>query len=174
MTTPDDPYAAPPGGAQPPAGPPPTSPPSPAAGWGTPPPPGQAPPGQAAPGQPGPGQAPGWGPPSGYGAPPGQPQWGGPAYGARPTNTLAIVSLVLIFTVTPAALVTGIIARRQIRQTGESGDGMALAGIICGALSIAFVVVIIIGAIALVAIGSGLDTGDSTVVPLRLILSGWA
>ena len=172
MTTPEDPYAAPPGWGQPPAGPPAAAPPDPAAGWGTPPPP------PPAPGQP----AAGWGPPPGYGPPPGQPysqppgqpQWGGPGYDARPTNTLAIVSLVLIFVVTPAALVTGIIARRQIRQTGESGDGMALAGIICGALSIAFIVVIIIGAIALVAIGSGFDTSDSSVVPLRLILTGWA
>ena len=79
---------------------------------------------------------------------------GGPA---RPTNTLAIVSLVLIFVFTPAALVTGIIARKQIRQTGESGDGMALAGVICGAISIAFFVVVI--GLFVLALGVGTSSG---------------
>lgn len=165
MSTPQDPFSPPPGWGPPPEGTPPAPDMPPQQGqptWGQ----------QSQPGGP---PAPGWGPPPpGYGPPPGQPQWGGPAYGAQPTNTLAIVSLVLIFVFTPAALVTGIIARRQIKQTGESGDGMALAGIICGALSIAFFVVLIIGAIALVAIGSGIDTSEVTPVPLRLILSTWA
>jgi Domain of unknown function (DUF4190) len=116
-------------------------------------------------GQPGYGQ-PGFGPPqlgagqyaqgqygqSPYGqAPYGQPPYGYP-YG-RPTNSLAIVSLVLIFVFAPAALVTGILARRQIRQTQEAGDGFALAGIIVGGLATAlFVLVIVFWIIAFAAI----------------------
>jgi hypothetical protein len=34
------------------------------------------------------------------------------------------------------AIILGHIARRQIRQTGEAGDGMALAGLILGYIGI--------------------------------------
>ncbi len=66
----------------------------------------------------------GYGPPPGYGYP-------------RPTNTLAILALVMAFVVSPVGLVLGIVARRQIRQTGEQGDGLALAGIIVGGIGTA-------------------------------------
>jgi uncharacterized BrkB/YihY/UPF0761 family membrane protein len=46
------------------------------------------------------------------------------------TNTLAIVALVAAFLFWPAGIICGVIARQQIRTTGEAGDGMALAGII--------------------------------------------
>jgi hypothetical protein len=54
----------------------------------------------------------------------------------QPLNTLAVTSLVCAFV--PgipwfAAVITGLIARRQISQTGERGDGMAAAGIVIGA-----------------------------------------
>jgi hypothetical protein len=55
---------------------------------------------------------------------------------------MAILALVFIFVFTPLALVFGLIARSQIKRTGEAGDGMALAGIIVGALSIVFLVVV--------------------------------
>lgn len=100
-------------------------------------------------GQPGYGQAPYGQPPAHWPGPYGQPPY---PYG-RPTNSLAIVSLVLIFVFAPAALVTGIIARRQIRQTQEAGDGFALAGIIVGGIATAlFVAVIVFWMVALVAI----------------------
>jgi Domain of unknown function (DUF4190) len=71
--------------------------------------------------------APGYGAP-GYGAPPGWP----PAGWRRPTNTAAILAVVLAFVFAPAGLALGVVARRQIRATGEDGDGLALAGIIVG------------------------------------------
>ena len=37
----------------------------------------------------------------------------------------------------PVGLALGISARRQIRRTGEEGDGLALAGIIVGSISTA-------------------------------------
>jgi Domain of unknown function (DUF4190) len=84
------------------------------------------------------------------------------------TNTLAVVSLVSALvapfahftgigglTLTIVSIVTGHIARRQIRQTGERGDGFALAGLIISyvhlALTALFVILffgIIIAAIA--------------------------
>jgi hypothetical protein len=55
-----------------------------------------------------------------------------PVYVGQQTNTMAILSLVFAFVFAPAAIVLGHIARKQIRQRGDSGDGLALAGLICG------------------------------------------
>jgi hypothetical protein len=52
-----------------------------------------------------------------------------------PVNTLAVASLVCAFIpgiTWIAAIITGVIARRQIRETGERGDGVATAGIVLG------------------------------------------
>jgi hypothetical protein len=108
---------------------------------------GQPAPGYAAPGYGQPGYPPaGYGPPPGYG-PPGYP----PVYG-RPTNTMAILALVMAFVFAPAGLVLGIVARRQIRRTGEDGDGLALAGIIVGGIVTAiFVFFIVLWIIAFAA-----------------------
>ncbi|MEV0155270.1 DUF4190 domain-containing protein [Micromonospora sp. NPDC050686] len=89
---------------------------------------------------------PAWGPPAGeqpppYGqhGPPGQqygppghhgpPGWPGPVRG---TNVLAILSLVFAFVFSPAGIVLGYLAKRQIRQTGEEGDQLATWGLILG------------------------------------------
>jgi hypothetical protein len=92
---------------------------------------GQQPYGQQGYGQ----QPPGYGPPAGY-AP--APQFG------RPTNSMAILALVMAFVFAPAGLVLGILARKQIARTGEDGDGLALAGIIVGGLVTAFFVLMIV------------------------------
>lgn len=62
-----------------------------------------------------------------------------------PTNTLAILSLVFAFVFAPAGLVLGVVARRQIGRTREDGAGLALAGIIVGAVFTAIWVLMIIG-----------------------------
>ena len=62
-----------------------------------------------------------------------------------PTNSLAVVSLVSAilswvlcpFVAAVVAVITGHIARSQIRRTGEAGDGVALAGLIIGYLHLA-------------------------------------
>jgi hypothetical protein len=108
-----------------------------APGYG--PPPGYPPPGYGAPGYGAPGYgAPGYGP-SGYGAP------GHPAYGAQPTktNALAIASLVasvvsLCGIGSIAGIILGVVAINQIKVSGESGRGLALAGIIVGAVTLLF------------------------------------
>ncbi len=53
------------------------------------------------------------------------------------TNTLAIVGFILSFFVSIAGLICSIIARKQIRETGEGGSGLALAGLIISIASVA-------------------------------------
>jgi hypothetical protein len=65
---------------------------------------------------------------------------------------MAVLALVMAFTFAPAGLVLGIAARRQIRRTGEEGNGLALAGIIVGGIMTAiFVFFIVLWIIAFVA-----------------------
>jgi hypothetical protein len=120
------------------------------------------------------GQAAGYGQPGGYGQPAGfqpggyQPAGygqgmpgysGGPGYPVAKTNSLAIASLVCgiiqiafvgILAAIPA-IILGHIARRQIRQTGERGAGMAMAGLVLGYIGVALTVVGIIAIIAVAA-----------------------
>lgn len=81
--------------------------------------------------------------PQGYQQPPyGQPQQYGYGYGYGPPRTsgLAIASLICgifggFFGVAwIAALITGFMALKQIRERGETGRGMAIAGIVLGFL----------------------------------------
>ncbi len=125
-----------------------------------------------------PASPPGGYPPPAYPAQPGYaPQGWGPGYGYAPpkTNGLAIASLVCAlgaFVVCPlvavVGLVLGIMARRQIRDSNgaETGDGLALAGIIIGAIGTALAVVGLVGVIVLVAVGA--SQGDQS---LGLILT---
>jgi hypothetical protein len=119
---------------------------------------GDPPAGQPSPDQPPAGQP----PPAGYGAPvygpPGYPATGYPGYGypvpSPPTNGLAIGSLVVsvvgAFGLCGYGLggylgivgaIMGHVARRQIRERGESGDGMALAGVIVGWIAFGIAVI---------------------------------
>jgi hypothetical protein len=52
----------------------------------------------------------------------------------RPTNTLAIIALVLGFVVPIGGVVVGLIALPQLRRTGEAGRGLAITGIVAGAV----------------------------------------
>ncbi|MGH3915178.1 MAG: DUF4190 domain-containing protein [Pseudonocardiaceae bacterium] len=67
-----------------------------------------------------------------------------------PTNTLAILALVLAFAFWPLAIVFGHLARRQIRRTGESGRGLATAGLVIGYLVLGLVVLAVIALVVLV------------------------
>ena len=87
---------------------------------------------------------------------PDQPYGVGPGPGR--TNVLAVVSLVLSilsFCALPVigaigGIVTGYMAKRQIRETGEDGAGMATAGIVIGWIHIALAV--LTGVVAIVAL----------------------
>jgi hypothetical protein len=126
------------------------------------------------PGQPG-GQQPTY-PPSGYpppgGAPYGSPHPGGPAYApygggwsgpTTKTSGLAIASLVVslagLLTIGFAGIIgfiLGLVARSQIKKSGGQlgGSGMALAGIIIGAVMI----LLFIGFIILIATNGNSNT----------------
>jgi Domain of unknown function (DUF4190) len=80
------------------------------------------------------------------GQPYGGQQYGGQQYGGQPyggqqypaggypqatgTNIMAILSLVFAFVFAPVGIVLGHLAKRQIRQTGEQGSGLATAGLV--------------------------------------------
>jgi hypothetical protein len=80
---------------------------------------------------------------------PGQPAYGQPAYGQpvygqpvyvnpNPTNGLALASLIcslaglITFISAPVGAILGHVSRKQIKERGGQGEGMALAGIIVG------------------------------------------
>jgi hypothetical protein len=83
-------------------------------------------------------------------SPYGQPQY--PGYGPQTrTNGLAIASLVcsLAGMVTcisaPVGIVLGHVAKRQIRETGEQGEGLANAGLWVGYILTVLFVLLLIG-----------------------------
>jgi len=105
--------------------------------------------------------------PPAYTPPPAQPAYQAlpqayqqPVYGqqpyyapAPPTNTLAIVSLILsLVGVGLGGIITGHIARKQIRERGEGGAGMALAGLIIGYIYTAIVVLYLLVVLLFVVI----------------------
>ena len=60
------------------------------------------------------------------------------------TNTLAILALVFAFIFAPAGLILGIVAKNQIKKTGENGKGLATAAIIISIIPIVLVVSLLI------------------------------
>ncbi len=106
---------------------------------------------------------PDWNPtPNPYAPPPYPPPYSAPTgygygYAGRSTNGLAVASLVLGLlgwlvcgVGSVVAIVLGVIARNQIRSSGgrETGDGMALAGIILGCIGVVLVVAYLVTAVA--------------------------
>ncbi len=68
-----------------------------------------------------------------YNQQPGYPQPGPyPGGQSRGTNTMAILALVFAFVFAPLAIVFGHMAKKQIQQSGEDGDGLATAGLVMG------------------------------------------
>jgi hypothetical protein len=120
---------------------------------------------------------PSWGPPPAYGpasygppayGPPayGPPAYGPPAYGPpgygpgwrRPLNPLAPIALVLCFfgVLAPVGLGLGLMARRQIRETGQEGEGLALAAVVLGGIvSTLLLIGVVLWIVALTAIANG-------------------
>lgn len=78
------------------------------------------------------------------GPPPGSipQQQGPPGYPPQPpprrTNVLAVLALILAILIAPIGLILGIVALTQIRKRGESGTGLAVAGVVIGAIGTLF------------------------------------
>ena len=92
-------------------------------------------------------------------APVGQPPM--TANASPPTNTLAVVSIVAgvagyviphPFIAGLVAIITGHMARRQVRQTGEGGSTLALIGLILGYVHLALSI-LLVGLILLIVLG---------------------
>lgn len=164
MSTPDNPQGTEPTVPLPPAAPPYGSPAS--APYGSPAPASYGAPESAPYGSPPYGSAP-------HGAAPyGAPGYGAGApygaYGAPKTNVLAIVSLIsaLSALVIPVigsvvAIITGHMGLSQIKQTGEQGRGLALAGTIIGYVGVGFILLTVVFFLALLPaiIGSATTYG---------------
>ncbi|MGH3888996.1 MAG: DUF4190 domain-containing protein [Pseudonocardiaceae bacterium] len=102
--------------------------------------------------------------PAGY-PPPGHPgAYGYPGYPGypmqRPTNGFAIASLVLGILIVVSwgltgilALIFGYIARKQIRERGEGGAGLAVAGIVLGWVGVGFIGIFVVFVIFGLAFG---------------------
>jgi hypothetical protein len=96
---------------------------------------------------PGPYQNPAY-PPGGYPAGGYPPQF---YVQPRKTNSLALTSFIVSISGVVMCPLVGIVgailgqkARKQIRETGEDGDGLALAGVIVGWISFGFLMLIIV------------------------------
>lgn len=136
-------YGAQPGSTPPPSG----YPPPPGYGQGY----GQPPSGYGPP----PGTPPSYPPPGGYAAPPPY-QSGYPAPPQSRTNGMAIGSLVSSVLAFPlgfcyvgplvaiVGVVLGIIALNQIKQSGEQGRGLAIAGIVVGGVVLVLTVLLVL------------------------------
>lgn len=105
---------------------------------------------------------------------PAGPLVGFPAAGSPPaavppapptTNSLAVASLICGLAELPTlgvsalpAVILGIRARQQIRQTGQRGDGLAVAGLILGWTGVVLFLAAILGLMILLALPAGPGT----------------
>ncbi len=104
-------------------------------------------------------------PPAAPAAPAAYPAYGQPAapgYYAPPTNTLAILALVLGFVVPLGGIICGHLALGQIKRTGEAGHGLAMAGLIIGYVFTGLTILIVIGYIVAIALTFGAVATYST------------
>ncbi|MDP5228721.1 MULTISPECIES: DUF4190 domain-containing protein [Arthrobacter] len=67
------------------------------------------------------------------------------------TNVLAILSLIGAFIINIVGVILGIIALVQIKRTGQRGKGLAIAGIVIGALSIIIGIVVMVSVLGSLA-----------------------
>jgi hypothetical protein len=91
---------------------------------------------------------------------------------APPTNGLAIAALVcgvggfVVGLSFIPAIICGHLARRQIRQTGEQGAGLALAGLILGYVGTAlFILLIAVFVVIMHKIGQALPASNGVPIP---------
>ncbi|WP_281892553.1 DUF4190 domain-containing protein [Phytohabitans aurantiacus] len=86
----------------------------------------------------------------------GQPQYPAGGYAQTPgTNIMAILSLVFAFVFAPAAIVLGHIAKKQIKERGEQGSGLATAGLVLGYIFTGLTVLACCGGVILAIASDG-------------------
>jgi len=83
------------------------------------------------------------------------------ASGPRPTNGMAIAAIICTFVCSPAGLVLGIIAKNQIKETGDGGEGLASAAIIVSSIFLALSIIFVIVFVAIFAVAVSHSSGTS-------------
>lgn len=79
----------------------------------------------------------------------------------RPTNSLAIASLVCAFLFAPLGIIFGHLSLSQIRRTGEEGRGLAIAGLVISYLiTVLTIVVVVLSVLFVAAVARDLRTLD--------------
>lgn len=69
----------------------------------------------------------------------------------RPTNGMAIASLVCAFLFAPLGIVFGHVSMSQIKRTGEQGRGMAIAGLVIGYVLTILTILVVVATIVFAA-----------------------
>jgi hypothetical protein len=102
--------------------------------------------------------------------PAGQPPYPAGSYPAPAggTNTMAILSLIFAFVFAPLAIVFGHMAKKQIRERGEQGDGLATAGLVLGYIFTGLSVVLCLAWVALLGVGGFATTHVTTPTPAEV------
>jgi hypothetical protein len=67
------------------------------------------------------------------------------------TNTMALLALIFAFVFSPLGIIFGVIGRKQTRLTGQSGRGLATAGLVLGIVFTLFGVLVAIFTFVLAA-----------------------
>ncbi|MDT5104988.1 MAG: peptidyl-prolyl cis-trans isomerase, partial [Mycobacterium sp.] len=70
----------------------------------------------------------------------------------RPTNGMAIASLICAFLFAPLGIVFGHVSLSQIRRTGEQGRGLAIAGLVISYLLTVLTVLVVVATIVFAAL----------------------
>ena len=101
-------------------------------------------------------------PPPPYGAYPpdyyGYPQ-------RRPTNGMAIASLVCAFLFAPLGIVFGHLSLSQIKRTGEEGRGLAIAGLVIGYVVTVLAIMVVVASAVFVVIARNVNTALDDLSP---------
>lgn len=107
-------------------------------------------------------------PPAGYAAVPPGFRYGAPAPvpGAEQrTNTVAIVAIVLGFVFPIGGIIAGSVALAQVKRTGEKGRGLAIGGIVAGAVMMVLSIIVGIALFLLFALGAASSSAGSPLDP---------
>src|ERR1700733_9431667 len=79
----------------------------------------------------------------------------------RPTNAMAIASIICAFVLAPLGIIFGHISLVQIKKSGEEGRGLAIAGLIIGyVITFVTIVIVVIMVAFLVFAAKSLDRLD--------------
>lgn len=101
--------------------------------------------------------------PYGYGQTPYAP---GPGAGASPaasgrTNGVAIAAIIMGFVLPLGGIIAGAVALAQIKRTGEKGRGLAIGGIVAGAVIGVLSIIAIVGLVFFAFVGAGVASSSS-------------